>query len=71
MTKTFCDLCDRETKTKKYILPSYDVEVTRNINGASLARFIVPVDIEMDICVYCEDKIREFLKRTNFKEDNE
>lgn len=68
MTKIFCDLCGKEAKTKKYILPSYDVKVAES-RGVPIAYFDVPADVEMDICIYCQNKIREFLTWTNFKED--
>ena len=68
MTKTFCDLCGREVGIKKYALPYYDVKIVEN-RGIPLASFDIATDIEMDICIYCQNKIREFLRWTNFKEN--
>ena len=68
MTKTFCDLCGRDTGTKKYILPYHDVKVVEN-KGVPLASFDIATDIEMDICIYCQDRIRKFLKCIFLKED--
>ena len=71
MTRTSCDLCGREIGTKKYTLPFYNEEIAFNKEGIPLIHFNIVADIKMDICTYCQGKIRKFLKRTNFKEDNE
>ena len=55
MTKTYCDLCHRELPDKKYILPYYSSET------ASYLSADIKKDVEMDVCSFCENKLREFL----------
>ena len=64
MTKTYCDLCHQERPVKKYILPYYSSET------ASYLSFDIKKDVEVDVCSFCENKIREFLTCHNFEEES-
>lgn len=61
MTKTFCDICEKETTNSfKYIVPGYTKTAT-TYHGDIVATFRKPIDVEIDICDECRELMRENL----------
>lgn len=62
MTKLFCDICGIENSTlHHYTAPGY-TQAKAVAHGVTVMVFEQPVDVEIEICADCQEKIRKILR---------
>lgn len=57
MIKEYCDICGKEAKTNKYVLPEWTDDYAKDKNGMPLLKINAIKPVEKDICKGCADVI--------------
>ena len=61
MIKEYCDICGKEVKTNKYILPEWTDDYTKDKNDTPLLQVSALKPVEKDVCKNCADVIARMI----------
>lgn len=66
MIKEYCDICGKEKKTEKYVLPELGLKYIEDKTGARLMAYNALNPMKKDICSDCARAIFRFIKGYTF-----